>query len=138
MKAILLCAMATLLCRPIMLAQNPPAPPPAQPAAPPSPLVQPDGRITFNLLAPGATSVSLDGDHPIGNGYRNGKDLTPMKKDDKGVWTVTVGPLKPDFYSYYFIVDGARMPDPQNVRLTRDGQRYANWAVVPGSPSSNY
>jgi enterochelin esterase family protein len=49
-----------------------------------------------------------------------------------------VGPLKPDFYSYYFIVDGARMPDPQNERLTRDGLRYANWAVIPGPNSSNY
>jgi enterochelin esterase family protein len=111
---------------------------PNLPAGPPSPVVQPDGRVTFNLLAPGAATVSLDGDHPIGNGYRNGKNLTSMTKDEKGVWTVTVGPLKPDFYSYYFVVDGARMPDPQNVRVTRDGLRYSNWAVVPGPNTMNY
>jgi enterochelin esterase family protein len=111
---------------------------PQQPVGAPSPVVHPDGTITFNLLAPTAGSVILDGDHPIGNGYRNGQNVLSMTKDDKGLWSITVGPLKPDFYSYYFIVDGARMPDPQNVRLTRDGIRYSNWAVVPGEPTSNY
>src|SRR5580692_2372897 len=115
---------------------NPPAP--AQPVAPRSPVVQADGTVTFHLLAPTASTVVLDGDHPIGDGYRNGKKLTPMTKDDQGVWSVTVGPLEPDFYSYYFLVDGVRMPDPQNVRLIRDGVRYANWAVVPGAVSANY
>jgi enterochelin esterase family protein len=30
------------------------------------------------------------------------------------------------------------MPDPLNVRLTRDGTRYSNWAVVPGGGAMNY
>jgi enterochelin esterase family protein len=113
-------------------------PAPSQPVAPRSPVVQADSTVTFHLLAPTASTVVLDGDHPIGDGYRNGKKLTPMIKDDQGVWSVKVGPLEPDFYSYYFLVDGVRMPDPQNVRLIRDGVRYANWAVVPGAVSASY
>jgi enterochelin esterase family protein len=118
--------------------------PPAQPqgaapaAAPASPVVQPDGRITFNLLAPGAASVTLAGDHPIVKDFRNNKNQVPMTKDEKGVWSVTLGPLNPEFYSYYFVVDGARMPDPQNFRLTRDGVHYSSWAIVPGAGSADY
>jgi enterochelin esterase-like enzyme len=111
---------------------------PPQPARTPSPVILPDGSVTFNLPAPDAKSVSLDGDYPIGDGYHSGKKITPMTKDDSGVWSVTVGPLKPDFYSYYFLVDGVRMPDPQNIRIMRSGAHYTSWAVVPGPNSSNY
>lgn len=109
-----------------------------QQVGPASPVVQPDGRVTFNLLAPDAKSVSLNGDHPISTGYQFSNATMPMTKDDKGVWSVTVGPLTSDFYSYSFVVDGVRTLDPQNVRITRDGMRYANWAVVPGTVSENY
>lgn len=129
-------AQETTLVRP--LTRTPVPNSSVQAPGPVSPVVHPDGTVTFNLLAPNASSVILDGDHPIGNGYRSGRTVKPMTKDDKGVWSVTVGPLKPDFYSYFFVVDGARMTDPQNVRLTRDGLHYASWAVVPGPNTSNY
>ena len=38
-----------------------------------------------------------------------------MTKDEKGVWSLTVGPLTPDFYSYTFNVDGVRTVDPKNA-----------------------
>jgi enterochelin esterase family protein len=119
---------------------NQPPQPPAttQPAAIVSPVVQPDGRVTFNLLAPDAKSVSLNGDYPISAGYQFSKAIVPMTEDDKVVWSVTVGPLPSDFYSYSFVVDGVRTLDPQNIRITRDGSRYSNWAVVPGPVSANY
>lgn len=112
-------------------------PPPA--TAAPSLVVQADGTVTFRLLAPTASSVSLDADYPISpGGYGNNKKQIPLTKDDQGVWSLTVGPLQPEFYAYSFVVDGVRMPDPQNVHLTRDGLRYMNWAVVPGPGSANY
>ena len=40
-----------------------------------------------------------------------------MTKDDKGVWSITVGPLTPDFYSYTFNVDGVRTVDPKNAMI---------------------
>jgi len=104
---------------------------PGRTASPKSPIVQPDGKVTFNLLAPGASAVTVSGDYPIG---RN----AAMTRDDKGVWSVTFGPLREDFYAYQFTVDGVSTIDPQNIFLTRDGARYLNWAIVPGPDSSNY
>lgn len=114
------------------IAQPVPQPaPPTHSASPASLIVQADGKVTFNLLAPGASTVTVSGDYPIG---RN----AAMTKDDKGVWSVTVGPLHEDFYAYQFTVDGVSTLDPQNIFVTRDGSRYLNWAVVPGANSSNY
>ena len=39
----------------------------------------------------------------------------PMTKGPDGVWTVTIGPLAPDIYTYAFNVDGAVALDPQNT-----------------------
>jgi 1,4-alpha-glucan branching enzyme len=48
-----------------------------------------DHKVTFRIHAPRAGEVSVSGD------FGGGK----MEKDDQGVWSVTVGPLTPDFYS---------------------------------------
>jgi enterochelin esterase-like enzyme len=74
--------------------------------APPvkSPEVAPDGRVTFRLRAPEASQVAVTG---IGQ-------RLAMQKDDRGVWTATTDPLKPDMYTYSFTVDGATFNDPRN------------------------
>jgi enterochelin esterase family protein len=108
-----------------------PGPGAGQPAQPRSPEILPDGKVVFRLLAPAATSVTLGGDFPIGNNVA-------MTKDDKGVWSVTVGPLKADFYSYFFTVDGVRTLDWRNVFVMRDGARYASWLRVPGPEAADY
>jgi len=64
-----------------------------------------DGKVTFRLRAPAAKSVMVSGDFAPD---------TPLSRDASGVWSVTVGPLKPDEYVYYFTVDGVRLPDPSN------------------------
>jgi enterochelin esterase-like enzyme len=104
--------------------------------APPivSPEVMPDGRVTFRLLAPGATSVSVTGDWPGGID----STTTPMVKDDKGVWSVTVGPLKPEFWIYTFSVNGVATLDPRNVNTRRNTARIENTLLVPGPESSDY
>ena len=38
-----------------------------------------------------------------------------MTKGDNGVWTVTIGPLAPDIYTYAFNVDGVTALDPRNA-----------------------
>ena len=134
MKAALPLVSSLLLSATLALAQPAPQAPrmPAQrPQGPPSPIVQPDGKVTFNLLAPHATAVTLSGDYPIGNNVS-------MTKDEKGVWSVTVGPLREDFFAYRYTVDGIDLLDPRNIHVTRDGARYLNWAVVPGANSDNY
>ena len=57
-----------------------------------SPEVAKDGRVTFRLLAPKASLLTVSGDF--------GGDAK-MKKGEDGVWSVTVGPLEPEEYVYY-------------------------------------
>lgn len=76
------------------------------PAAPRSPEVAPDRRVTFRLLAPKATEVTLTGEF-----ITVGQNL---QKDDKGIWSLTVGPLEPEIYNYNFTIDGVRTIDPYN------------------------
>jgi len=121
-----------MLCACAVVAQPPqPGPGTGQPAQPRSPEVLADGKVVFRLLAPTSTSVTLGGDFPIGTNVG-------MTKDDKGVWSATVGPLKADFYSYFFTVDGVRTLDWRNVFVMRDGARYASWLRVPGPESADY
>src|SRR5215207_2332749 len=74
-------------------------------AAVTSPEVAPDRRVTFRLLAPDAKAVMVSGDF--------GPD-TELRRGDDGVWSVTVGPLDPEMYVYYFTADGIRLTDPNN------------------------
>src|SRR5580698_5087132 len=80
---------------------NPPA---TQPASGTMPLIAADGSVTFKLLAPNAKSVTVGGEFAL--------DKVALTSDGSGMWSVTVGPLRPDLYSYYFTVDGVDMPDP--------------------------
>src|SRR5690242_6020649 len=66
-----------------------------------SPEAAADGRVTFLLSAPAAASVTLNGD------WIGATDIA-MTKGADGVWTTTVGPLKPELYGYWFMVDGVR------------------------------
>jgi len=72
-----------------------------------SPVVT-DGRVTFRLRADQAKAVTVSGDF--------GPDLA-LSRDTEGLWSASVGPLKPDVYVYYFTVDGVRLPDPANPQL---------------------
>ena len=80
----------------------------AQPRLPAvqSPEIHPDRTVTFRLLAPQATAVQLTGDVV--------KAPQPLEKDSKGIWTLTIGPLRPDLYSYRFSIDGVPAIDPAN------------------------
>jgi enterochelin esterase-like enzyme len=96
-----------------------------------SPDIQPDHRVTFRLAAARATEVILSGDW-------EGENNVPMKKDDQGVWSATVGPLAPELWSYSFTVDGVRTLDPANVDNYRDGQRLSSIFIIPGPESAIY
>lgn len=73
------------------------------------PEVAPDRRVTFRLMAPKAAEVTVSGEFMSG--------AKPMTKDEKGLWTLTVGPLEPEIYNYNFTIDGVKTIDPQNARL---------------------
>ncbi len=54
-----------------------------------SPEVLPDRRVTFRVRAPKASEVSLFGDWMMPNTQQ------AMTRDDRGVWSTTLGPLEP-------------------------------------------
>lgn len=74
-----------------------------------SPQVNPDNTVVFSLFAPSAKEVKLNAQFEKSN--------VPMTKDTSGVWSVKLGPVKPDMYPYHFIVDGMQVADPRNTNI---------------------
>ena len=74
-----------------------------------SPEVHPDNKVTFRFLAPQAKEVKLSAQFQ--------KGPVDMTKDERGVWSITVEPVKPDIYPYNFVVDGTAVPDPKSAIL---------------------
>ena len=100
-------------------------------AAPPavtSPQVLPDNRVTFRIYAPNAGEVYIEGDW-MWQGLGDGGQPT---RDEQGVWSLTVGPLPPDFYTYTFSVDGVSILDPANTTIKPSRARIQNILLVPG------
>lgn len=56
----------------------------------------------------------------------------PMQKNDQGLWTLTVGPLAPEVYSYKFIADGVPLLDPANSHINPNLRSPSNSFEVPG------
>lgn len=100
-----------------------------------SPEIHADRKVTFRLDSPGSDVVKL-----------RGIKRTPLdlKKNGKGVWSITVGPLDPGIYDYSFIVDGEPSIDPANpfikpdispdssaLEITSDTPLFYQWKDVP-------
>ena len=99
-----------------------------------SPDVHPDRRVTLRFRAREATSVQLVGEITQGRGPQ------PMTQDAEGVWTITLGPLPPEIWSYNFRVQGVDVTDPSNPALkpTPPGQLPSSFVEVPGETASFY
>ena len=70
-----------------------------------SPEVRDDRTVTFRLKAPDARTVALTGG-PMLLAIGKGNTPIPFEKGADGVWTLTVGPVKPNLYVYRLLVDG--------------------------------
>ena len=79
-----------------------------------SPEVHDDRTVTFRLRAPAAKEVRLVGVAILTALGRTNQPAAFTKGDD-GIWTLTVGPLRPDMYAYHLNVDGVQMADPNNT-----------------------
>ncbi|MBR2205961.1 MAG: esterase [Prevotella sp.] len=90
-----------------------------------SPVVNDDGSATFNVYAPEAQEVSVNGDFEEIRSKR-----LEMTKQENGVWTVTTQPLQPELYSYSISVDGMRVVDPANSYVNRDISTLSNIFIV--------
>ncbi|MHB8301313.1 MAG: alpha/beta hydrolase [Acidobacteriaceae bacterium] len=96
-----------------------------QSAVPPTPRVHADHRVSFYFLDPGASAVglALEGNaHPL-----------PMAKGAQGLWSITVGPLAPEIYSYHFIADGVPLLDPSSAHINPNLHAPSNAFEVPGA-----
>lgn len=73
-----------------------------------SPEYKPDG-IVFRFKAPEATNVMLVAE-PL-------SEPLAMKQDSDGVWEAEIKDDTHDVFTYYFLVDGTQVADPQNMYL---------------------
>jgi enterochelin esterase family protein len=119
---------------------------PAKPAAAPvsrpqfrrppriiSPELLPDNKVTFRVYDKDAQKITISGEWQAGFGSSE-----TLVKNDTGMFTVTVGPLKPELYGYTFTIDGVSTIDPNNVQVRRDGSRYQSFFIIPGPESDLY
>jgi enterochelin esterase-like enzyme len=99
-----------------------------------SPEVHPDRRVTLRFRAREATSVQLVGEITQGRGPQ------PMAQDAEGLWTITLGPLPPEIWSYNFRVQGVDVTDPSNpaIKPAPPGQSMSSFVEVPGDSPSFY
>jgi enterochelin esterase-like enzyme len=98
-----------------------------------TPVVSPDRTVTFKIYAPEADSVAVIGDwvfHGLGEPGR-------LTRNDAGVWSATIGPLPPDWYTYTYAVDGVRTADPKSALIKPGVSTIENMVLVPG-PEAEY
>jgi enterochelin esterase-like enzyme len=140
-KTLILVA-ACVLAAPVLAQEEQEAAPPRSPFPFPqgpsvtSPEVHEDGRVTLRILAPKAEAVTFGGtDIPLEEGA-NPMLLfmgRPMVKGNEGVWELTVGPLDPGAYRYYFMVDGVNVVDPRNPVTSERNEDAQSLFYVPGA-----
>ena len=87
-----------------------------------SPEIHDNNTVTFRLKAPKAVKVQVTGDFlptqkiktPFGE--FDGPGVADLKENKDGVWEFTTPePLKPELYSYTFLVDGLKMTLPTSI-----------------------
>ncbi len=97
---------------------------------PVSPEIHPDHTVTFRLFAPDAKEVLLVGAPVIA---AMGGQPGTLVKDDRGLWSITIGPLTPGYYNYGFAEDGGiRSPDPANPNVELRQWGHTSFFIVPG------
>lgn len=109
-----------------------------------SPEIHDDNTVTFRLKAPNSGIVQVTGDFlpsqkietPMGE--FDGPGVADMIEKD-GVWEYTTPePLKPELYSYTFLVDGLKINDPSNVYRIRDVATVTNVFLIGGERADLY
>jgi len=161
---------AAVLLSGVLAAQTPAAPQqaPSAPATPAagraagpgrggtavvSPEILADGRVTFRIMAPQATAVTVTGDvngslvpgaAPVappapaapgapGLGRAGGPPAVTMVKSESGVWSgTTTRAVKPGAWRYNFNVDGVTTVDARNTRTSPNQSTVQSLLVVPG------
>ncbi len=110
-----------------------------------SPEINANNTVTFRLKAPKAVKVQVTGDFlptqkiktPFGE--FDGPGVANLTEGKDGIWEFTTPePLKPELYSYSFIVDDLKMMDPSNVYMIRDVASVTNVFIIGGERADLY
>jgi hypothetical protein len=89
-----------------------------------------DGVLTFHMYAPQARQVEVRGEAIT----VAGKEFLPMAKDERGVWSASLSGLRPDGYTYIYMVDGAPTVDQKNTGAKVGPRGNNNRFLMPGYP----
>lgn len=89
-----------------------------------------DGVVTFSMYAPKATRAEVRGEAIS----VAGKEALPMTRDDRGVWKASLTGLRPDGYTYLYMVDGAPTVDQKNTGVKVGPRGNNNRFLMPGAP----
>jgi enterochelin esterase-like enzyme len=90
-----------------------------------SPEVHADNTVTFKYYSRTAQKVTLSGEFLSAS--------QAMSKDTSGIWSITVGPVKPDIYPYFFIVDSIQLADPNNTEIFANERFKRSIVDIPGN-----
>lgn len=94
-----------------------------------SPDVGDDGMVTFRLQAEHADKVTLNSGEL--EAYMGGSSKE-MSRGEGGIWTLSIGPVKPGIYDYTFSVDGLSITDPSSPHVFGNRQGSRGYVEVPG------
>jgi len=93
------------------------------------PRIEPDGRVSFRVVAPTATTVQVQ---PAGPSF--GTDPIDLERSADGDWTGTIGPVAPGLHYYWLLVDGVEVNDPWSQTYGGYGRQVSGLEVPdPGS-----
>lgn len=88
-----------------------------------------NNSVSLSVYAPKASEVSVMGDF-----LKEYKPLA-LKRENNGVWSVTVTDLTPDVYTYDFTLDGVKTFDPKNPQYKEGENGLSNIFELPGKES---
>lgn len=90
--------------------------------------VNDNSTITWRLWAPAAKAVEV-----VTGATPDRYVSHAMSKDERGIWSFTSEPMKPNLYEYFFNVDGFRSIDTGSAQVKPQRQVNTSLILVPGS-----
>jgi enterochelin esterase-like enzyme len=133
MKKLFLLVLAGVLTATVSVGQTPrpgAAVDPTENVPPLNPVEFKDGVVTFHMYAPQAKYVEVRGEAIT----VAGKEFLPMTRDGRGVWSASLSGLRPDGYTYLYMVDGAPTMDQKNTGAKVGPRGNNNRFLMPGYP----
>ncbi|MCF2446914.1 esterase [Dyadobacter sp. CY345] len=89
-----------------------------------SPQVHANNTVTFKYYSKNAQKVMVSGE------FLDAPQA--MNKDTSGIWSITIGPVKPEIYPYSFEVDNVQISDPNNTYLFANERFKRSILEIPG------